>query len=133
GGAAAAVSFVKSSIGEARESQKVAALTAQVIKSTGGAANVTAGQIGRLAQSISNKTGIDDETIQSGENMLLTFKNIRNEAGKGNDIFSQSTSILTDMSAALGTEPKKAAIQLGKALNDPIKGVSALSRVGVTF
>jgi hypothetical protein len=37
------------------------------------------------------------------------------------------------MSTAMGTDPKQAAIQLGKALNDPVKGISALSRVGVTF
>lgn len=125
--------FAKTAYEEARESQKVGARTANVIKSTGGAAKITAKQVGALSTAISNKTGIDDEAIQSGANMLLTFKNIRNEAGKGNDIFSQSTSILTDMSAAMGTDPQKAAIQLGKALNDPVKGVSALSRVGVTF
>jgi phage-related protein len=94
---------------------------------------VTAKQVGNLASAISAKTGIDDETIQSGQNMLLTFKNLRNETGKGNDIFDQTTKTLVDMSSAMGTEPKQAAIQLGKALNDPVKGVSALSRVGVTF
>jgi len=129
----AGIAFAKGAVAEARESQKVGALTAQVIKSTGGAAKVTAGQVGDLATALSNKTGIDDETIQSGANMLLTFKNIRNEAGKGNDIFNQSTAVLTDMATAMGTEPKQAAIQLGKALNDPVKGITALSRVGVTF
>ena len=133
GGAAAAVGFVKGAIGEAREAQKVGALTAAVIKSTGGAANVTAKEVGNLANAISRKTGIDDETIQSGENMLLTFKNIRNEAGKGNDVFNQSTKTLVDMAAALGKDPKQAAIQLGKALNDPIKGMTALGRAGVQF
>lgn len=133
GAAVGVKDFLGSAVEEARDSQKVGALTTQVIKSTGGAAKVSAAQVGDLATAISNKTGIDDESIQSGANMLLTFKNIRNEAGKGNDIFSQSTSILTDMSSAMGTEPKQAAIQLGKALNDPIKGVTALSKVGVTF
>jgi len=133
GAAALGIGFAKSSIAEARESQKVGALTENVIKSTGGAAKVTAAQVGDLATAISNKTGIDDEAIQSGANMLLTFKNIRNEAGKGNDIFNQSTSILTDLATAMGSDPQKAAIQLGKALNDPIKGVAALGRVGVTF
>ena len=38
-----------------------------------------------------NKSGIDDEAIQSGENLLLTFTDIRNEVGKGNDIFNQAT------------------------------------------
>lgn len=133
GGAALATRFLGDAIGEAREAQKVGALTNSVIKATGGAAKVSAKQVGDLAGAISRKTGIDDETIQSGQNMILTFKNIRNEAGKGNDIFNQTSRTLVDMSAAMGTEPKQAAIQLGKALNDPIKGVSALSRVGVTF
>jgi hypothetical protein len=65
--------------------------------------------------------------------MLLTFTNIRNEAGKGNDVFDQAVTTLTDLSAAMGTEPKQAAIQLGKALQDPVKGLTALMRVGVTF
>lgn len=128
-----AVQFLGDSLGEAREAQKVGAQTNAVIKATGGAANISAKQVGNLAGALSAKTGIDDEVIQSGSNMLLTFKNIRNEAGKGNDVFNQSTTVLTDMATAMGTEPKQAAIQLGKALNDPIKGISALSRVGVTF
>lgn len=130
---AAAIKFGGDAIEEAREAQKVGALTEATIKATGGAAKVTAKQVGDLAGALSSKTGIDDEVIQSGQNMLLTFKNIRNESGKGNDIFNQSTAALIDMSAAMGTEPKQAAIQLGKALNDPVKGVTALSRVGIQF
>jgi len=65
--------------------------------------------------------------------MLLTFTNIRNEVGKGNDIFDQSVGILADMSTAMGTDMKSGAIGLGKALNDPIAGITALTRVGVTF
>jgi phage-related minor tail protein len=40
---------------------------------------------------------------------------------------------MTDMSVALGTDASGSAIQLGKALNDPIKGVAALQKVGVSF
>jgi hypothetical protein len=94
---------------------------------------VSAAQVHDLATSIEGQTSTAAESIQSGANMLLTFKNIRNEAGKGNDVFNQSTKTLVDMSRAMGTEPQQAAIQLGKALNDPVKGISALSRVGVTF
>jgi hypothetical protein len=125
--------FLTDAIGEARESQKVGAITANVIKTTGGAANVSAGQVGKLATAISNKSGIDDEAIQSASNLLLTFTNVRNEVGKGNNVFDQATQAATDMGAALGKDPKAAAIQLGKALNDPVKGVTALSRVGVSF
>ena len=64
---------------------------------------------------------------------LLTFKGIRNEVGKGNKIFDQATGIMADMSVALGQDTTTSAMQLGKALNDPIKGMTALRRVGVTF
>jgi hypothetical protein len=123
----------KAGFQEMVEGQKVSAQTAAVLKSTGGAAKVTSSEISKLATALSRKSGIDDEVIQSGQNMLLTFTNIRNEVGKGNDIFNQATSTITDMSVALGQDMKSSAIQLGKALNDPIKGVTALQRVGVTF
>jgi len=128
-----ALDFLKDSMSEARDAQKVSAQTAQVIKSTGGAAGASAKQIGDLATAISNKTGVDDEAIQSNENMLLTFTNVKNAVGKGNDIFNQATQTISDMSAALGQDGKSSAIQLGKALNDPVKGITALSRVGVSF
>src|SRR5262245_13530247 len=119
--------------GEARDAAKIGRLTAQVIKSTGGAAKISAGQVAKLSEAISNQTGIDDDAIQANANLLLTFTNIRNEVGKGNDIFNQATRVVQDMSAALGQDGKASAIQLGKALNDPIKGVTALQRVGVSF
>lgn len=115
------------------ESYKVGRQTNAVIASTGGVARVTASHVGDLANSISLKSGIDDEAIQSGENLLLTFKNIRNEAGQGNKIFDQATQITTDMSVAMGKDLTPTVIGVGKALNDPIKGVSALTKVGVTF
>jgi hypothetical protein len=37
------------------------------------------------------------------------------------------------MSVALGSDLQGATIQVGKALNDPIKGIAALQRVGVSF
>jgi hypothetical protein len=133
GGITALSGAVRLAASEYQESAKVTAQTNAVLKSTGGAANISARGVSRLSTALSNKTAIDDETIQSGANMLLTFKNVRNETGRGNKIFSQATGVLTDMSVALGVQPRRAAIQLGKALNDPVKGVSALTRVGVTF
>lgn len=126
-------------INDARESAKVARVSAQVVKSTGGAAKITATQVGNLATAISNKTGADDEAIQSGENLLLTFTNVRNEVGKNNDIFNRASKAAVDMASAMNNGVvdanglKAANIQLGKALNDPIKGVTALQKVGVSF
>lgn len=129
---------LSASVDEAREAERVGKVTEARLKSTGHAANVTAKGIGKLATAISKKTGVDDEAIQSGENLLLTFTKIRNEQGKGNRIFTRATSTITDMAAAMagtneGLDLKSATIQVGKALNDPIKGVSALGKVGVSF
>jgi hypothetical protein len=132
-GAAGVVSFFKSSMAEAEEAQKVAGQTAAVIASTGSAANVSAKHVDDLANSISKYAGIDDEAIASGENMLLTFTNVRNEVGKGNDVFDQATKAATDMAVALGTDVTGAAKTLGIALNDPVKGMSKLQKAGVTF
>jgi hypothetical protein len=132
-GAAAAGYAIKETTEAAEESNRVHDQTAAVLKSTGHAANVSQKDVEGLAGAISHKTGIDDEQIQSGSNLLLTFTNIRNEVGKGNDIFNRATETIVDMSAALGQDTSSSAIQLGKALNDPIKGITALQRVGVSF
>lgn len=114
---------------EYAESVKAGAQTKAVIKSTGGAAGVTAKHVNSLATSLSKKTAIDDEQIQSSENLLLTFSKIKKQGG----IFDRATASALDLSAAgfgsVSTESK----QLGKALNDPVKGMTALSKSGVTF
>src|SRR5262249_21494203 len=120
-------------IREFNESQKVTAQTEAVLRSMGKGAGVTAKQIENLADAISKKSGIDDEAIQSGENLLLTFRNIRNEAGKNNDIFTQATQVVTDFSVRFGKDIPQSSILVGKALTDPIKGLTALRRVGVSF
>ena len=124
---------VKTGIAELAKSEAAAAQTAAVIKSTGGIAHVTAADIDELTASLQAKTATEDDAVRAGANMMLTFTNVRNEAGKGNDIFDRSIATLADMSRAMGGDMSKSAIQLGKALNDPIKGVGALSKVGVTF
>jgi len=109
------------------ESQAVMAQTNAVLASTQGVAGVTASAVTGLAKSLQNVTRFSDETIQSGENILLTFTNI------GKDIFPEATETMLNMSQALGQDVKSSAIQLGKALQDPILGVTALRRVGVNF
>jgi hypothetical protein len=115
------------------ENEALMAQTEAVLKSTGNAANVTADEVLGLANEISGYSGVAHESILEGQNMLLTFTNVRNEVGEGNDVFDQATRILTDMSVATGQDMKSAAVQLGKAINDPIKGIAALNRVGVQF
>ena len=130
----AGVAFaVKGAYEAAAESAKIGRETERVLGTTGASAWTTADQIGDLAGSMSELTGADDEMIQSGANLLLTFTNIKNSVGENNDIFDQATGLALDMSTVLGTDMSSASIQLGKALNDPIKGITALSKAGVSF
>lgn len=124
---------LKSGIAEFSEAAKVGAQTNAVLKSTGEAAKVTAAEVSGLAEALMRKSGVDDEEIQAGENMLLTFTRIRNEVGKGNDIFNQATKATLDMSVAMGKDMKGSAILVGKALNDPVKGMTALTKAGIQF
>lgn len=98
-----------------------------VIESTGQAAGVTADEMLGLAKSLSEVTKFSDEAIIGAENILLTFTQI------GKEVIPGATETILNMSQALGTDLKGQAIQLGKALNDPIKGVSALQDVGVSL
>lgn len=123
----------RAGIKELMETQKVAAQTNAVLKSTGGVANVTAEEITGLAGELSRMSGIDDELIQSGENLLLTFKNIKNGTSAGTDTFNRATAAALDLSVALGKDMNSSVLMLGKSLNDPIKGMTALGRAGVQF
>lgn len=116
------------------EAKDAAAGTAQLaagIKSTGNAAGVSVGQLNALAGSIQGYSGQTDDSIVSAEQLLLTFTNIKNVGP--DKIFDQATTAAANMAAKMGGDASSNAIILGKALNDPVAGISALTRVGVSF
>lgn len=113
-------------INEAMDAEVIQAKLNAVIKSTGGVAGMTAGEVNNLASELAQVTRFSDDAIVAGETMLLTFTNI------GEDVFPQATEAMLNMGEMFGSVDQ-AAIQLGKALNDPIEGVSALRRIGVTL
>jgi len=77
--------------------------------------------------------GIDDDVIKSTQTKLLTFKNLAMTAGKAGGMFDRATLAAQDLAAAGFGSAETNAVQLGKALQDPIKGITALARSGVTF
>ena len=119
-------------VSAAYESQKVLAQTTAIIKSTGGAAGVTSDQVAKLSEKLSMQIGVDDELIQKSANLLLTFKQIKNQTGENNDIFNQAVIAAQDLGSVFGSADA-AAMQLGKALSDPVAGITALKRAGINF
>ncbi|MFA6244110.1 MAG: phage tail length tape measure family protein, partial [Candidatus Hydrogenedentales bacterium] len=112
---------------EAAESEKAQAQLAAVLKSTEGVAGMTADALNKMAKELQSNTTYTDEQVTSAQSLLLTFTNINK------DVFPETTQLTLDMSTALGQDLKSSAIMLGKALNDPVQGVSALQRVGVSL
>lgn len=98
-----------------------------VLKSTGGAAGITAKELIGFAKALQRVTTFGDEAVIEAEALLLTFTKI------SRDVFPEALGVILDMSILMKQGLKESIIQVGKALNDPILGVSALSRVGIQF
>lgn len=116
----------KRSIDEWREAGKVNRTTAARIRSTGKAAGLSQKQIAAMSMDLSNLAAVDDEEIQRTANRLLTFTDIKG------DMFKPALQAAIDMGAEFGDSGAKA-IMLGKALQDPAKGATALRRAGVNL
>src|SRR3990167_4541705 len=119
--------ILASSVKEAMESQKAVAQLEAVLKSTGGTAGVTKKQMLDMASAFQKTTAFSDEAVLGAQNILLTFTKIKGPQFQG------ATQAVLDMSTALGTDLQSASIQVGKALNDPVRGMTALRRAGVSF
>lgn len=122
--------FIAGGLEDARGSAQLMASTEQTIKTMGNAAGRSGEQIADMAAALSDASGkslFGDDQIQESENLLLTFGEIKGAT------FDAATALTVDLAAALGGEPKQQAMMLGKALNDPIHGISALGKAGLTF
>jgi hypothetical protein len=81
-----------------------------------------------MASSLQGKTLFGDEDIlKNATAQLLTFTNISGEQ------FARTQAAALDLATRLDGDLKGASIQLGKALNDPVANLSALSRSGIQF
>ena len=98
-----------------------------VLEATNHVAGFTIDQLKGVASAYQSITTVGDEVILNTQAVLATFKNIRGKE------FTDATMAILDMSEVLGQDAKAGAVQLGKALNDPILGVTALNRVGIQF
>jgi hypothetical protein len=128
---AGAAAVLKTGFQEAMDASAGNAQLAAGIKSTGNAANVSVKGLNDLASSIQGMSGQTDDSIVAAEGLLLTFTNIKNS--KTDKIFDDATLAAANMAAKMGGDASSQAVLLGKALNDPVKGISALTRVGVSF
>jgi hypothetical protein len=137
GGLGSTLAGLAASIGAAAIFQRIATETAEAefataqlnaaLKSTRGVSGQTVEALAEHASALQLLSVYDDDVIAGAQAMLLTFTRI------SGDTFPKATEAVLNVAQAMGTDLKSAAIQVGKALNDPILGVSALARSGIQF
>lgn len=125
-----AVSFFKTGIEEAREAAKTSADIANTLKITGASAWTSVGQVDKLSTSLSNYSAMNQDVIAHGEDVLLSFNNVKNAGTGVNAVFDRGSKVAVDLSAKLGTNLQGSMKLVGKALQDPVKGMTALNKVG---
>lgn len=119
--------FFRQVIRNTVEQQRVTAQLEAVLKSTGHAAGFNRDELLQMASAMQQVTTFGDEAVVGAQNVLLTFTRI------GKEVFPTALESVLNVATALGMDLKSAAIQVGKALNDPVVGLTALTRSGITF
>jgi hypothetical protein len=125
-GAAVAAS-VASGVKSYAELERKILRTESIIKATGNAAQLSSKQLVDLANRLDLATLNDRDAILDAINAMQTFRAV------SGDVFTRSIELSVDLAEVLGTDLRSQVVQLGKALEDPITGLTALRRVGVSF
>lgn len=121
---ALAVTSAKAAI----ESREAMAQVQAALTSMGDAAGRTLPQLEEQAKALQKLSTFDDDDIlRKVTANMLTFGNVSGEA------FDRAQRAAVDLSTRMGTDLQSSALMIGKALNDPIKGLTALSRSGIQF
>jgi len=116
------------SVNAFREQAKAVAQVEAGLKSTQNQVGFTSKELQQMATDLQNKTLFGDEVIlKDATAQLLTFTNISGQN------FARTQQAALDLATRLDGDLKGASIQLGKALNDPVANLSALSRSGIQF
>lgn len=110
-----------------REQEKVVAQLNAGLRATGGVVGFTSKELQQMASDLQSVTTFGDEAIIKTQQLLLTFPKIRG------DVFKEAIVASMNLSEVLGTNLKDSALQVAKALQDPVLGLTALSRSGTTF
>jgi hypothetical protein len=117
----------------AEEANQANARLEQVFRSMGDASGEGAAQAEAQADSLSRLIGVDDEVIKGAQAKLATFSAVSDEVARQNGIFERATQASANLAATGFGDMASASVMLGKALQDPVKGITAMTRVGVTF
>lgn len=119
--------FFSEAIDKSVEFERVQRRLDSVLRATGYSVGITSRELKTMAAQFDDTTLFSENEVASAMTQLATFKSVQG------DTFRDAISLSMDLSAVMGQDLKSSVVQLGKALEDPTKGYTALNRVGVSF
>ncbi|PTC01986.1 phage tail tape measure protein [Vibrio mediterranei] len=102
----------------------------QLLRATGNASGYTVEQLDMLARKVAEATLTNTEQASKAIGVMLTFRSVMNDQNK---TFERSIYLAQSMASVLNTDIVSASKQLGKALEMPSEGMTALRRAGLSF
>ena len=90
-------------------------------------------RVSAYAESLEKTVAVDADVIKSTQTVLATFSGLTKTVNEAGGAFDRATVAALDLAAAGFGTAQSNAVQLGKALQDPIKGLAALAKSGVSF
>jgi len=90
-------------------------------------------RVSEYAEQLERTIAVDADVIKATQTKLATFSELTKTVEQAGGAFDRATLAALDLAAAGFGTAETNAIQLGKALQDPIKGITALAKSGVTF
>jgi hypothetical protein len=90
-------------------------------------------RVSAYAESLEKTIAVDADVIKATQTKLATFSQLTKSVGEAGGAFDRATMAALDMAAAGFGTAEGNAVQLGKALQNPIKGIAALAKSGIDF
>lgn len=87
----------------------------------------------KYASELEMQIGLEDEAIMAVQSKLGIFKRVTTESNIANGIFNRATAAAFDLQAAGFGDASANVVKLGKVLDNPIKSINALSKIGIIF
>lgn len=119
--------FGKTAVKSGNQATKTLMILDNTVKATGADAWTTTKELEAMAKSLSDETDYSVTELEKMQSVLLGFREI---TGKN---FEEASEAILDMATVMEMDLTSAVQTVGKALDDPIKGLDSLRRQGFAF
>lgn len=119
--------FLKTSTEEFHKLHEAESQVQAALDSTRNAAGLTYEELESDAKNLTSQFQFTQDQIVNMQSVMLTFTSITKSK------FGEAEQAVMDMATRMHEDLQSATVQVGKALQDPVRGITALRRVGVNF